>query len=71
MFRVFLSLFRIAKEVRRIREILEIVFAKELELHTLVKSYGTLNPNEVEIDTTYIPKVDAYGEVIPTEEDET
>lgn len=72
MFRALVALLRIAKEVRRIRTILEIVHSKEITAYNYYKSKPTKTPtklNEVVIDTSPIIRRDIYGEVIK-EEDE-
>ncbi len=70
MLRIVRALLKIAIEVRRIREILEIAHAIDLEKHKVMQSYnrsGYLRDSELEVDSTYLPKLDAYGEVIEEE----
>lgn len=63
MLRGLIALLRIAKEVRRIRQILEITFSKELALHSLYSSdfYRSLPPKEVVIPRE--PKRDIFGQI--------
>lgn len=64
MFRALVALLRIAKEVRRIRQILETVHYKELAAERVYKHYKPLKSSEVIIDTDYIQKTDLYGKII-------
>lgn len=69
--KVFRTLFRIAKEVKRIREILEIVHKKELALHFLENRYSSNLPlSEVVVDSDHYIKRDIYGKEIELEESE-
>lgn len=72
MFRIFKALFTLAKETRRIREILEIAFAKELEINKHYKDsakYPKLTKvSDIIIDTPISPDLDIYGEPLDLEE---
>lgn len=71
MFRALVALLRIAKEVKRIRLILEIVYTRELAVYDSYKSKPFKTPtkfSEVIIDTSPFIKRDIYGEVIKEEE---
>jgi hypothetical protein len=67
---VFTALFKIAADVRRIREILEVAHANELQFYDIRKKYseGPLPDHEVIVDSNYQPRLDAFGEVIEPEE---
>lgn len=63
MLRGLIALLRIAKEVRRIRQILEIVFQQDLARHSLYTSefYKSLPSREVIIPRE--PKRDIFGHI--------
>lgn len=71
MFSILKALIRIAKEVRRIREVLEIAHADKLDRFEYAKGYSNkvYKENEVEFDPVP-PKLDPWGEPIVEEEDE-
>ena len=71
MFSILKALIRIAKEVRRIREVLEIAHADKLDRFEYAKGYSNkvYKENEVEFDVV-APELDPWGEPIVEEEDE-
>jgi len=68
MLRGLVALLRIAREIKRIRQILEIAFSREIEVHEAYKSYkpSTLK-SDIILDTDYHIKRDIYGNVIDEE----
>lgn len=67
------TLLNLTKELRRIREILEIVFKDKLTYHRLSQdeiSYPTLHGNEAEFTVTPYIQRDIFGEVIDKEKEE-
>jgi len=72
MFRGLVALLRMARELRRIRQILEIAFEKELTVAELYKSHPSksLSFSELIIDTSPLIKRDMFGQVIPEDEEE-
>ena len=70
MLRGLIALLRIVKEVRRVRQILEIAFQRELSLHSLYSSeyYKNLPSKEVIIPRS--PKRDIFGQIEEDTENE-
>ena len=70
MFKIALSLVRIAKELRRIREILEFVFRDELEKQAILARYSStpLSMSDIVVDSSPLIKRDDYGRVLEEEE---
>lgn len=69
MFKIALALFRISKEVKRIREILEIAHKTELAKHSLYSSSSYNSIPYSEIQTSPKLKRDIYGNILELEED--
>lgn len=69
MWGILKDLVRIAKEVKRIREVLEIAYHHELSLHEYAKGYSKtpLKPSDVEFNVTG-SILDEYGEEIIEED---
>lgn len=73
MAKLILALLGIRKELRRIREILEIVHQEELELHEMVLDYSKSSiddDEERELEARLMPLRDEYGETIKDDDDD-
>lgn len=73
MLRGLVALLRIVKEVRRIRQILELTHSKELQVYEAYKNYPkdkAKRIGDIIIDTSPFPKYDQYGQIIDDEGDE-